>query len=208
MTYIPEEFPGEKFVQEIANLMGEDWKVGSLYGKSTLEKPSIGLSLIITRSIQKEGKLRISHKTPRVNESGQLDNTAAPITVYKKESVGQEIFQSILVSDEKTASQVCKDIQRRILGEAIRVQLLANEKMLMLRESNNRYEVTVEKIKNALGVQDLSKCLTEAMHSMKGGYGNVRVNGGGNSVEFEIHSLPVHKAEKLAKFLKSEIFNG
>lgn len=205
--YIQDETPSKSFVQEIASLLGSDWTVGSAYGHHTLEKPCIGLVLSISESRDKKDMLRIRHQIPRVESNGNISRTAAPMFLYSKVGTGRETFPSILVSNKKSASQVFKDISRRILEEAIRVQLLANEEMQRLKQSSNRLENSTEKMKLALGVKDLRESLRSSNGSYANGYCTATVNGGGNSVEFSICSLPVEKAEKLAKYLKTEIFS-
>lgn len=205
--YIQDETPSKSFVQEIANLLGSDWTVGSAYGHHTLEKSSIGLVLNICDSYDKKGMLSISHQIPRVDSKGNLNRTSASIILYKKVGTGRETFPSILVSNKKSASQVFKDISRRMLEEAERVQILANEEMQRLKISSNKQETAIEKMKLALGVKDLRESLRPSNGSYSNGYCTATVSGGGNSVEFSICSLSIEKAEKLAKYLKLEIFS-
>lgn len=204
--YIQDETPSKSFVQEIASLLGSDWTVGSSYGHHTLEKSSIGLVLNICDSRDKKGMLSIRHQIPRVDSQGNLNKTAAQIYLYKKGGTGTETFPSILVSNKKSASQVFKDIQRRMLEEAERVQILANEEMQRLKISSNKQETAIERMRLALGVKDLRESL-RSNGSYSNGYCTATVNGGGNSVEFSICSLPIEKAEKLAEYLKLEIFS-
>lgn len=205
--YIQDETPSKSFVQFIANFLGSDWRVGSDYGHHTLEKPCIGLVLSISESRDKKDMLRISHQTPRVDSKGNLNKTSAQIILYKKVGTGRETFPSILVSNKKNAFQVGKDIERRMLQEAERVQILANEEMQRLKQNSNSLENATKMLESALEVQDLTKSITCPDGSFTSGYCYVRMNGGGSSIEFEIHSLPLHKAEKLAKYLKTEIFS-
>ena len=123
----------------------------------------------------------------------------------------------------KSGEQMAQDITRRMLAECERVEKIARAKIAERDESDNAQLNTLCAIRKAAGFKDPSP---EAGHSgqprftvdirgdidrragdtLRNGWGDAEINGGGGSVDFKLYSIPAHKAVALVEWMRANVF--
>ena len=173
-----------------------------------IEKDS-GMKLFIREAYNKPGMVNVQLSIPRIDDDGNLWKNGREVNLR-----GEEI-PSMNVSVSKTPAQIAKAIETRILSESLRIHEKALQIAEGMRNVANATASTISALSEILGTkpdhkEDMSlDCNAIGTRSWSvTGYGDLRVNGGGKTVEFKLSSVPVSKALKLAAFLKAEIFNG
>jgi hypothetical protein len=107
----------------------------------------------------------------------------------------------ITVSDEKHSTQIAKDIVSRLLPEAERVHTLAMQQIKGEQDYAAKETATREAMQATVGGRGWRSPDGAAI---KAGYGDWKVSG--ETVSFDLNSMPLDKAKELAAFLTKSIF--
>jgi len=204
---IAEKLPGTWSIGKVFNVY-QDQEVSSCY----LIR-SDGLK--IWSEIDHKGKILFSWSRPQY-KGGWFD-------IRNNDNVSVK-DPSILVSINKSAETIAKDLVKRLLPDAERLQEIANEKISSWTESANLTRQAVQAIANSACVPgprkyDFQKKTSVPDHdgtevdlypawTAGTGCGKAKVNNGGRDVDFELKSIPTDKAREIACFLRRRIFNG
>ena len=153
-----------------------------------------------------EQSIIVTHLVPRATEAGELSPTAPEILVYKIGSSEKAEFPRMKVSDKKSGAQIAKDIQRRILQQAIDTQLLANASLAAMKKRYQNKEDAFSGMLESFGPRsrrsDTEHVSLVSSRGHVGGYVHARIHSE-TSIEFSITSLGIEKAKKLAEFIKT-----
>jgi hypothetical protein len=190
--------------QEVASNLPGHWQVGEKYGSPVLIDQVNGISFLFSPK-RDEQSIIVTHLVPRATVAGELSPTAPEILVYKIGSSEKAEFPRMKVSDKKAGAQIAKDIQRRILQQAIDTQLLANMSLAAMKKHYQNREDAFSGMLESFGPRSKRNAEHVSLVSSGGhvgGYAYARIHSE-TSIEFSITSLGIEKAKKLAEFIKT-----
>ena len=178
----------QSIAAELSVLTPGDWEVRTTGYCITMVETTTKLSLYLSNGgYQLKDRISISHDRPRHRDGSYVE-------LWEKNSSGKIVTPSIKVTETKSPTQIAKDIVRRLLPEAQRVEQLA-----------------VEAIRAQIAYEDKKTGLREQVGAMFGGiphhcspneadpynliktkytrgYGKVEVNS--DSMNIELKSVP------------------
>ncbi len=202
------------FVEEIGKELPGDWVVTKAYSDDSnpermhlTRSDGVRLYLSNSRNWGKNGKMSIMNSAP-VGKDGRNF-----IGVYHNGNK-VETTHKIYVSESKSPAQIAKDIVKRLLTEAENIHKLTLVQIERNEQEANKKLDTIYRLNDILLSSEFKddKRANISLHPGGGnwdyskGYGNAVVNDGGETVEFELSSIPADKAVELTSWLKSNLF--
>lgn len=158
-------------------------------------------------------KGRITFSLNRPHDEGA--NDGGYVTIYRSGSAGRVADPSITAADTKDADQLAADIARRLLKDAEEVHALVMVQINAHAAHRAARLGTAQRIADALGLpmpeashhnrdRDLSFSLNRSTDNWDRGYGDAKVSG--DTVSFELRSIPADKAIEIAAWLRVNVF--
>lgn len=176
-------------------------------------KRADGLKLVcVAGSYGNDNRIRVMHSRPR----DDISNGGGYVEIWEAAPLSGRIADpSITVADTKTAAQIAADITRRLLPEAERVFRLVSARIAKSNAHRAARASLSDRFAAALGHgpctgqhiardADPTFDLNDNANTFSRGYGNARVNG--DSVTFELRSVPAEKAVALAAWIRANLF--
>lgn len=163
-----------------------------------------------------KGKVKFCHHRPE-HERRYLELWEDPAN-----GGGKIASPSINCTLTKSPEQMAADITRRILAECERIDKIARAKIAERDEADNARMATLRAICKAAGFADVprDRHSKEALFtvdvrgefdrhagdSLRNGWGDAEIHGGGGSVDFKLHSIPAGKAVALVEWMRANVF--
>lgn len=195
------------FVREVARELGlevREYDPGEYYERVPDIVTPEG-ALIEVGEISRKRRQIYPHGWPK--ERRMRDVAGAPSNQLVPRDIG-EVNPDISVSGEKTAAQVARDIQRRVLPEVARIYAKLAEKArdndARVEKAQEVYRRLCEVLKKPVALDNYpDRLVTSLLYSAPKVYGEVTVGYGG-SVDIHARGLTPELAEKLVRALKGE----